>query len=360
MKKKTICLYLMILIGTLFSESRIKDICYFSGLETKQLIGHGLVIGLAGTGDGNSSQMTTQAIKNMMERFGVTIPMNKIKPNNVATVIVSATLAPYAKLGSKFDVTVSSVGDAKSLEGGVLLLTNLSSLEDDEVYAVAQGAVSIGGFNSTISRTKARKNFANVGRVPAGAILKKEVFSNVLFNGELLLNLQHSDFSTAQKVAVAINEKLDMNVATAEDATSVQIKVPERILERNLIEFIAQIETTTVEPEIAAKVVINERTGTIVAGGNVQVSQVAVSHGNLTIKVRSSELKLSVGGAEVTETFDDEEIKEESAKIMIIEAATVEELSRALNSIKVTPRDLISIFQSLKMAGALQAELIIM
>ncbi len=359
MKRLLIALSILSLSIGLLSQSKIKNICYFSGLETKQLIGHGLVIGLAGTGDGSSSQMTTQAIKNMMERFGITVAMNKIKPNNVATVIVSALLPPYAKLGSKFDVVVSSVGDAKSLEGGVLLLTDLSTLEGD-VFATAQGSISIGGFNSTIGKTKARKNFATVGRVPNGAILKKEVFSNVLFNGELLLNLYHSDFSTAQKVAIAINKKLDMNVAIPEDATSIQIKVPERIIDNNLIEFIAQIETVEVEPEMSAKVVINERTGTIVSGGNVQIAQVAVSHGNLTIKIKSSELQMNIGGAEVVETFDDEEIKEEAAKVMVVQAATVEDLSRALNSIKVTPRDLISHFQSLKVAGALQAELIIM
>ncbi|MEA1972370.1 MAG: flagellar basal body P-ring protein FlgI [Candidatus Cloacimonadota bacterium] len=347
-------IYLLLVAGV-----RIKDVCYFNGLETKQLIGHGLVIGLDGTGDGSSSQMTVQAIKNMMERFGITIPMNKIRPKNVASVIVTAQLPPYAKLGNKIDLTVSSVGDAKSLEGGTLLMTQLIG-GNGEIYADGQGPISIGGFNSTISKSKTRKNFTNVGRIPGGAIVRKEELSQILYNGELLLNLQNPDFTFSQIISEAINAKMDMKLSIPEDATSIKITVPERMVDEYLIEFISIIEGIEVQPVINARVVINERTGTIVAGGNVTISEVAVSHGNLIIKIKSVKMEAGIGDASAEVTYSEEDIKEEPARVMVMKSSTVQELAMALNSIKVTPRDLISIFQSLKVAGALQAELIIM
>ena len=353
MKKLVIvCVMILLFPLTTHSKVRVKDICYFSGLESKQLIGHGLVIGLNGTGDGGSSQMTTQAIKNMMERFGLTVPIKKIRPNNVATVIVTATMPYYSKIGGKFDITVSSVGTAKSLEGGILLMTNLIG-NDGLQYGVAQGPVSIGGFNAAVKGAKIRKNFTTVGRIPNGGAVSKEVFNQILYNGELLLNLQNSDFSTAYKIAKAINDSLNMEIATPQDAKSIEIIVPESMLDDKLVELVSRIENINVVPDQKAIIVINERTGTIVSGGRVQISQVAVSHGNLTIKI---ETRKTEDGAEETAG----EIKEESAQVMMVEAATVQDLARALNSIKVTPRDLISIFQSLKVAGALQAELVIM
>lgn len=359
MKKILIVMLMISSFILLYSEVRVKDVCYFSGLETKQLIGHGLVIGLDGTGDGSSSQMTVQSIKNMMERFGITVPMNKIRPKNVASVMVTAELPPYAKLGSKFDVTVSSVGDAKSLEGGTLILTQLMAA-DGEIYAVAQGAISIGGFNSATTNSKLRKNYTNVGRIANGASLQKEVFSQILYNGDLLLNLQNPDFSFAQKIAEGINSKMDMILAYPEDATSIKITVPERMLDDYLIEFIAMVENVEVQPEVKARVVINERTGTIVAGGNVSISEVAVSHGSLVIQIKSVNVQAGIDETEADLTYTEEDIKEEPARVMVMQSSTVQELAQALNSIKVTPRDLISIFQSLKVAGALQAELIIM
>lgn len=359
MRSKLMIFVILNIYILLIAEVKIKDVCYFSGLETKELIGHGLVIGLDGTGDGSSSQMTVQSIKNMMERFGITVPMNKIRPKNVASVIVTAKLPPYAKLGSKFDVTVSSIGDAKSLEGGTLLLTQLMGV-DKEIYGICQGSVSIGGFNSTIQKSKTRKNFANVGRIPAGATVEKEVFSQILYNGELLLNLLNPDFSFAQQISDAINNKMDINLSFPEDATSIKITVPDRMMHNNLIEFISIIEGIEVKPEVRSRVVINERTGTIVAGGNVSISEVAVSHGNLVIQIKSVEMGANAGSASANVSYTEEDIKEEPARVMVMKSSTVQELAQALNSIKVTPRDLISIFQSLKVAGALQAELIIM
>ncbi len=360
--KKTVLLALLLSVALMQAQVRLKDIAGFSGLESKQLIGYGLVIGLDGTGDGSSSQMTIQSIKNMMERFGLTIAQNKIRPNNVAAVIVTATLPAFAKSGSTFDVTVSSVGDAKSLEGGTLLMTPLLGI-DEELYAMAQGSVSIGGFNSSAAGTKLRKNFALVGRIPGGAVVEKEVFSQMLYNGELLVNLHNPDFTTAQRVATAINEYFEYRLAAPEDASSVQIVVPDSVLvQKKLIGFISSIENLEVVPEQRARVVINERTGTIVAGGNVELSEVAVAHGNLMIKINTYSQSQSVGFGMVEETTEYANVAaiNEPARVMVLESSTVQELARALNSIKVTPRDLISIFQSLKAAGALQAELVIM
>jgi len=366
--KRLILLPVLMSLCVLHAQVRLKDIASFSGLEARPVIGYGLVVGLDGTGDGSSSQMTIQSIKNMMERFGLTVPQNRIKPNNVASVMVTATLPAFAKAGGHFDVTVSSLGDAKSLEGGTLLMTPLMD-DGQHLLAMAQGAVSIGGFNVEGGGSRVRQNYTLVGRVPDGGVVENEVYSQMLFNGELMLNLRNPDFTTSQRVATAINEYFSVRLAAAEDGMSVHIVVPDSVLNnRNLIGFISQIENLQVVPEQAARVVINERTGTIVAGGDVQISQVAVSHGNLTIKVAQQTQTTSAGvvspeGAGlVTQTTTGTEVNatEEKAGVAVMQTATVQELARALNSIQTTPRDLIAIFQSLKAAGALQAELVIL
>jgi len=347
MKKLLLTIMMMVICHYLFAQTRIKDISFFSGLESRELMGYGLVVGLDGTGDGSSSQMTVQSIKNMLERFGINIPMNKIRPNNVAAVMVTGTLPAFAKIGAKFDVNVSSIGDAKSLEGGTLLFTPLSATDGNH-YAMAQGQVSIGGFNSTEKGSKTRKNYANVAKITDGAVIEKELFSQILNNGELVLNLYNSDFTSAQRISEAINKEYQMKLSSAEDAISVSIIVPDSIIvRRNLVGFISKIENLEIIPEQKAKVVINERTGTIVAGGNVRISEVAISHANLTIEIIA--WKTDVNRQPVSSTED--------GKVMVISATTVQELARSLNSIKVTPRDLVAIFQSLKVAGALQAEL---
>ncbi|MCD4829269.1 MAG: flagellar basal body P-ring protein FlgI [Candidatus Cloacimonetes bacterium] len=366
--KRLVLLLLLVAFCGLHAQVRLKDIATFSGLEARPLIGYGLVVGLDGTGDGSSSQMTVQSIKNMMERFGIMVPMNKIRPNNVAAVMITATLPPFAKVGGQFDVTVSSLGDAKSLEGGMLLLSPLMDVEQN-LLAMAQGAVSIGGFNTESGGSRVRRNYALVGRVPGGATVHEEVYSQLLFNGELMLNLRNPDFTTVQRVATAINEYFDLRLAAPEDGMSVQVVVPDSVLNnRNLIGFISQIENLQVMPEQAARVVINERTGTIVAGGDVRITQVAVAHGNLTIKVAQETQTTGVGvvgaggaaGIVQTTTGSSIEVIPEDARVSVIETATVQDLARALNRIETTPRDLIAIFQSLKAAGALQAELVIL
>ncbi len=359
MKKIFAVLFLMSL-GILNAQIKIKNIADFSGVESKQLIGYGLVVGLNGTGDGASSQITVQSIKNMMDRFGVTVPENKIKPNNVAAVIVTASLPPFSKVGSKIDVTVSSVGNARSLEGGLLLLTELHAAKG-EIFASAQGPVSIGGFNTASKGNKIRKNYTLVGRIPNGAILTKSNSNNIIQNGDIVLNLREGDFSTAEKIAKKINKFLKINLATAQDSKSISIIVPDSVSSSNkIVRFVSNIENLEIIPEQKARVVINERTGTIVSGGNVTISEVAVSQGNLVIQIHNNSEELSLGGFTHKTTDTNIEAVADKARVLVMKAATVQDLARTLNSIKVTPRDLISIFQSLKVAGALQAELIIL
>lgn len=357
MKKFLLVIFFIIYTLSCFAQVKLKDLSSFTGVEPSQLIGYGLVIGLNGTGDGGSSQITTQSLQNMMERFGITVPADKIKPNNVAAVMITATLPAFSKPGTTIDVTVSSVGDARSLEGGTLFMSPLYNRGGQE-YAIAQGAVSIGGFNSTTRGNTVRKNYALVGRIPGGATVNKTYYTNIINNSELTLNLHNPDFTTSKLAVEAINKYYNQDLAMAQDAASVAIIVPDSVVaNNNVIGFISNIENLEIIPQQKAKVVINERTGTIVAGGNVKISEVAVSHGNLVIEI-SSNTETDILGQ--TYTNNQMQATTQQAKVMVMNAPTVNELAAALNRIKVSPRDLISIFQSLKTAGALQAQLIIM
>ncbi len=355
MKKYFLVLLSLLIYISILAQTRIKDISYLSGLQEKDLIGYGLIIGLDGSGDGGSSQITTQSLKNMMERFGISVPVAKIRPNNIAAVMITATLPPFAKLGSKIDVSVSSVGDARSLEGGTLLMSELRDTAGD-IIAIAQGPVSIGGFNTAVKGGRIRKNYALSGRVPDGATVKKEFYSQIVNNGELLFNLHNPDFSTAVNLADKINDTYDFRLATTEDATSISVIVPDSVLaSHSMMNFISKIENLSIATSQRARVVINERTGTIVAGGNVTISEVAISHGSLVIEI-SSETDDGYFGTTTTNI----DATTDQARVLLVGASTVSELAQTLNKIKVTPRDLISIFQSIKISGALQAELVIM
>jgi len=356
MKRIILIILACFLTAGLAAQSRLKDISSFTGIESKELIGYGLVVGLQGTGDGASSQMTIQSIVNMLEHFGLSVPMTKIKPNNVAAVMVTATMPAFSKEGSKFDVHVSSIGDAKSLEGGVLLMTPLIGT-DNKKYALAQGPISFGGFNEESKQAKIRKNYTNVGRIPNGATSEADLANKMLKDGEINLVLNQSDFTTVQKIVSLINNTYRGRIANADDGRSISITVPDSIIVRNnLIGFVANIENLRVNPEQPARVVINERTGTIVAGGNIRINQVAIAHGNLVIQVNTENRRASAGP--FSSSSSQTQIKSsESSRVVTMETATVEDLAKALNSIKVTPRDMISIFQSIKEAGALQAEL---
>lgn len=337
---------------------RIKDIARVQGVRSNQLVGLGLVVGLSGTGDGRGA--SAQMVRNMLERFGITVSESDLRMRNVAVVTVSAELPPFARPGDTIDVTVSSLGDAKSLEGGLLLQTPLQAA-DGEVYAVAQGAVSIGGFNASGGGTSVSKNHPTVGRIPSGAIVEGQVTGDLMANGRITWLLDQADFATASRVAAVINQVFAPDTARAVDGGAVVVKVPEQYGDR-LVEFITTIGELPVATDTAAKVVINERTGTVVIGHRVRIATVAVSHGGLTVRVETSQNisqppAFSEGETVVT-TQTDVQVDEEPARMTVLRSgADVEDLVKALNAVGATPRDVIAILQAIKEAGALYGEL---
>lgn len=357
--------------GALFGQVRIKDIASFQGLQSMHLIGYGLVIGLDGSGDRSSGArgaiFTVQTVTNMLEKFGITVPVERIRLRNVAAVMVTSQIDPFLNPGTKMDVTVSSLGDAKSLEGGVLLTTPLLG-SDGEIYIVAQGPVSIGGFNiETGDGEKIRRNYALVGRVPNGGIVERELQFEFDLRRPLGIMLRKPDFTTSARVAERINDHFTTRLATPVNAATVAINWPANMTHPgDIVKFISEIEGLKVQQDRVAKVVINERTGTIVAGGDVRISEIMVSHGNLTIHTKrrpviSQPQPFSRRGRTVVDGFTDTTVKEDEAKNVVIKnIATVSDLASALNQIGLKPRDIIAIFQAIKEAGALQAELVIM
>lgn len=359
--KKIAALFLV--FQTLAYAQRIKDIGYFKGESSEQVIGYGLVIGLAGTGDSYRSSFTVQSVTSMLKRFGITVQQPNLRTRNAAAVMVTAKITSQLKEGAEFDVTVSSLGDATSLQGGTLLMTPLSGI-DGKVYAFAQGPVSIGGYDiQTASGGRIAKNHALAGRVPGGGSLVTPLRFKSQSSSMVSVILRQPDFTTANNVAETINRHFRDTLAVALDAAEILIRVPENRA-ANLTSFLAEIEGLQVEKDAVAKVVINERTGTIVAGANVRILPATISHGNLTITIRSYPIISQPGPFSQGETvvFNNlvPTVEETPGNAIAIEgAATAQEVARALNSLKVTPRDIIAIFQALKEAGALVAELII-
>ncbi len=343
-----------------WASSRVKDITYLKGVRENQLIGYGLVVGLQGTGDGSSSQFTMQSLATMLNNLGVGIDASTINVKNVAGVIVTAYLPPFARQGSKLDLLVSSLGDAKSLKGGTLLLTPMKGA-DGQVYAVGQGPVTIGGFSEEQAGASTTKNHPTVGKIPGGATIERELTFDFTMVGELSYSLHSPDFTTASRVARAINKELKGPFAQARDSGTVLVQIPDRQKDQ-IVSLVAQIERVQVEPDRIAKVVVNERTGTVVVGQDVRISTVAIAHGNLTISVQPN---LTVSQPEsfsegTTEIVDEPTInvKEEENKLAIIpKSVSIGALVKALNALGVTPRDLIAVFQAIQAAGALQADL---
>ena len=340
---------------------RIKDITEIKGVRYNQLIGYGLVVGLDGTGDGKNSKFTIQSMSGMLEKMGVTVSSGDIKGDNVAAVMLTAELPPFARVGSRVDALVSSIGGAKNLQGGTLLLTPLKA-PDGKIYAVAQGPVSTGGFSAKgASGSGVQKNFPTVGRLVGGALIEREISTDFDQKETLSLALHNPDFTTVSRVAMAINEALLEKVAHTPDAGTVKIKVPEKY-SGNIVSLVALIEGLGVTPDIASKVVINERTGTVIMGENVRISTIAIAHGNLSVQIRETQdvsqpLPFSEGQTEVTPESD-VMVKEGKNPIFLVKSGvSIGELVRGLNALGVSPRDLISIFQALKAAGALQAKL---
>ncbi len=359
-------LLIIILFGFLFTNifaQRIKDIAYISGENSQQVVGYGLIVGLAGTGDTQRSTFTVQSVSSMLKRFGITVPQTDLRTRNVAAVMVTANLNPYLKEGASFDVTVSSLGDASSLLGGTLILTPLSGTSGI-VYGYAQGSISVGGYDfNTSSGSRIARNHALAGRVPRGGVLKKSINTSVLPSSEISVFLNDPDITTASNVANAINNKFGQQTALASDAGEIKVKIPTD-KQNNLVSFISDLELLPVQVDVNAKVVLDERTGTVVAGSNVKISPVTITHGNLNIQIRSYPIisqpnAFSSGTTTVVNDAVPYVSQDSTNTVAIQGASNVQEVAAALNSLKVSPKDIISIFQALKEAGALIAELII-
>lgn len=338
---------------------RVKDLVTIEGVRDNQLVGMGIVVGLQGTGD--KGQLAMQMLSNMTTQFGVTIDPKQIRSKNAAVVTVTGQLTPFVAPGQNVDVLVSAMGDAKSLEGGVLLQTPLKAA-NGQVYAVAQGPLTIGGWSDKGAGASVKKNVVTVGRIPNGAIVERDVMMNYAGNGMMNLLLHDSDFTTAQRVAGAINTKFG-NVAHAYDGRRISVTLPPNYV-NSPSAFIASIEGLTVRPDTVARVVVNERTGTIVMGGNVRIGNVAVAHGNLTVRVSenpqvSQPYPRSGGTTTVTPQTD---IDADEGKPQLVElptTSTVEDLTKAMNAVGASPRDLIAVLQAMDEAGALHGQLVI-
>ena len=349
------------------ADVRLKDIASIVGIRENQLTGYGLIMGLEGTGDKDRTIFTMQSMANMLKEYGLNIDPTKMKVKNVAAVLVMANLPPFAKPGDRIDVSVASIGDATNLQGGYLLMSPLKGA-DGQIYAVAQGAVSIGGFNYSAGGegggATAQKNHTTVGRIPDGGIVENGVPLEFVDMDRFYLSLKVPDFTTSARIAKSVNE-VYLGSASAVDAGSIEIVIPDRFQAADRITaFIESIESLRVNPDVKAKIVINERTGTIVAGGNVRISTVAVSHGNLHLTIRVSPQVSqpgAFGGGETVVTSQaGVDVAEEQARLVVLEeGVSINEVSNALNTLGVTPRDMISIFQTMKEAGALQAELVL-
>ncbi len=358
---------LCLLIGVALPRaeaSRIKDISNFKGVRANQLIGYGLVVGLDGTGDSTSSDVVKRSLGEALAKMGVGADSAKFQTKNVASVMVTASLPPFAKAGSTIDVLVSSIGDAKSLQGGTLLMTPLRAA-NQEVYSVAQGPVSVGGYQAeAVGGTTVKQNHQTVAKISSGGIVEKEVDFGLGESTDLTLALNEPDFTTAVRVSERINQFLGKKFAVPEDSGSVKIDVPSKYQSR-VVSLIAELESLEIQPDVNARVVLNERTGTVVMGENVRVSTVAVSQGNLSIKIDqtytvSQPNPLSKGETKVIPEADIFVDEDKDRKLVLVpEGVSIGEIVRALNAIGVTARDLISVLQAIKAAGALQGELIL-
>jgi flagellar P-ring protein precursor FlgI len=346
------------------NEARLKDIVTLQGVTSAPLIGYGLVVGLNKTGDKRQTLFSTQSLANMLSRFGIEVPAEQVKVENIAAVLVTAELSPYQRIGARIDATASSIGDARSLQGGTLLPTPLRG-PDGEAVALAQGPLSIGGFGGGRGGSSVQVNHLTVGRIPGGAIVQTApppVAQQT--NGPMVLSLRDPDFVTASRVVQAINTHLGEPSARALDAGSISVNVPARF-QNALPAFVADLEALPVDTDVVARVVINERTGTVVVGGNVRLGPAAVAHGNLSVRIstryRVSQPAPFSSGDTVTVPDENVDIEEGTAQLITLEpGATLQAVVTALNALGVSPRDIIAIVQALKTAGALQADIVIL
>lgn len=341
---------------------RIKDVADIEGVRGNQLLGYGIVIGLNRTGDRVQQNLyARQTLQNLLARMGINTSIDSLKPENMATVLVTANLPPFARQGSKIDVTVSSIGDARSLQGGTLVLTQLKGV-DGQIYAMAQGPLSIGGLVAGDAGNSVEVNHPTAGRVPNGATVERTVATSLAAGGRLTLVLRQDDFTTAARLSRVVNEKFGKGTAQAVDGRNIEVTLPESFLD-DRVGFIAELESLRLQTDTAAKVIINERTGTIVMGGNVKLSSVAVSQGGVTVRIGteyevSQPSVLSKTGETTVVPQTTVELKERKPESVVFpDGATVEEVVRGLRAVGSSARDIISILQAMKSSGALAADL---
>ncbi|TAL69241.1 MAG: flagellar basal body P-ring protein FlgI [Bacteroidetes bacterium] len=363
-------IFLMVVLGIIDAQAaRIKDIATIEGVTGVQVIGYGLVTGLNNTGDNQRSTYTVQSVSNMLKRFGLTIPQTDPRIRNVAAVMITSTIPTFSRAGSKIDVQVSSIGDATSLQGGILLMSPVSTA-NGTIVGMAQGALSVGGFDIQAMGTRVTRNFVTSARVPNGLILDTAIPGNIVQNQQLRIVLRDPDFTTANNIANAVNGLANLsNSAYAVDAATVQIQLPTTISQQQIVQTISQIELLNIVSDPAARVVINERTGTVVVGGNVQLLPAVIAHGGLEIQIQKQVVFAQPGPfmiynkqwpmAGVSTITAEEQVNPATPLNITATPPTVQDIANALNLLKVKPRDLISIFQALKESGALQGELII-
>ncbi len=366
-------------------SARIKDIAAIKGIRSNQLFGYGLVIGLNGTGDKDGTGFTIQGLVNMLEKMGIHVSADDVKVKNVAAVMVSATLPPFARIGKQLDVTVSSIGDSTSLSGGTLLLTPLTGV-NRKVYALAQGPIAVGGYSvGGDAGGGIIKNHPTVARITGGATVEREIMLSLNEKKELTILLNNPDFMTAYRIAEVVDSHFGKGSINPIDSGTLKLKIP-KSYQGKLVSMIAKLGDLEVTPDVIAKIIVNEKTGTVVIGENVRIATVAVAHGNLSIQIKENKevsqpapfgttrrldgaapaapaqmangVVVAPGGATVVTPDTDVKVQEESNRLVVIpKGGTVGELVRALNAIGITPRDLITILQAIKAAGALQAKL---
>jgi len=347
------------------ATSRIKDLANIEGVRQNQLIGYGLVVGLNGTGDTlNNIPFTKQSLQAMLERLGVNVRGAQLRTGNVAAVMVTANLPPFATQGTRMDVTVSALGDSKSLQGGTLLVTPLLGA-DGNVYSVAQGSVAIGGFQAEGEAAKIVRGVPTVGRIANGAIVEREIEFALNRLRQVRLALRNADFTTAKRIAAAINDFIGTATAEPLDPSTVELTVPPKFA-GNVVTLLTDIEQLQIEPDLAAKIVIDERSGVIVMGRDVRVSMVAVAQGNLTVTISetpqvSQPNPFSRGGSTVVVPRTRIGVQEEGKKLALVkEGVSLQQLVDGLNALGIGPRDLIAILQAIKAAGAIQADIEVM
>jgi flagellar P-ring protein precursor FlgI len=343
---------------------RLRDMCDVLGARDNQLVGYGVVTGLNGTGDDASAPFAAQSLRSLLRRLGVQVDNKQVRLRNVAAVVVTATIPPFYRSGSKLDITISSVGNARSLQGGVLLQTPLRGA-DRKTYAVGQGPLLLGGMSAGGAGGSVTENHTTTARIPSGALVEREIPTQFIMGNKVTLVLRAPDFQNAQRVAEAVNQSLGRGAARAIDAGSIEVFSPASYRDRP-VELVAKLNELEMTPVTSARIVVNERTGTIVAGGDVRLSPVAIAQGGITISIKetaevSQPGPLSNGKTEVTKKTDVDVVEKTPAPALtyLKGAASLADVAQALSTFGVTPRELASILQALKAAGALSAEVVV-